>query len=75
MKTVTLPQFLTEEQIAQVMRLYEFHGDDAVESIQSLVIEPNMVAIDAKLGQENDPRYLAYMVVHVLATVAAARSS
>jgi hypothetical protein len=74
-KTVTLPQFLTEAQITEVLRLYAFHGDDAVEAIQTQVIEPNMATIDAKLGQENDPRYLAYVVVHVLATAAAARSS
>jgi hypothetical protein len=64
---ITLPQFLTEVQIAQAVRLYEAHGHwDSVAQIQAQVIEPNMVAINTKLGQENSPRYLAYAVVYVL---------
>lgn len=66
MKTITLPDFLTEEQIAEAIRLYEKHGDRAVAQIRAQVIEPNMAAIDAKLGQENDARYLAYVVVYAL---------
>lgn len=64
MKTVTLPQFLTASQIAHAEKLYKAHGMDAVAKIQAQVIEPNMAAINAKLGQENDARYLAYAVVH-----------
>ena len=66
MKTMTLPQFLTDAQIDQAIRLYEVHGMDAVAKIQAQVIAPNMTAINAKLGQENDSRYLAYAVVYVL---------
>jgi len=66
-KTVTLPQFLTEAQIAEAARLFDFHGMwDSVEPIRVLVIAPNLAAINEKLGQENDARYLAYAVVHVL---------
>jgi len=67
-KTMTLPQFLTEAQIAEAVRLFEAQaeGIDAVEQILERVIEPNMAAINAKLGQQNDPRYLAYAVVYVL---------
>jgi hypothetical protein len=65
-KTVTLPQFLTEAQINEAVRLYQAHGTHAVAQIQALVIEPNMAAINEKLGQENHPRYLAYAVLHVL---------
>ncbi len=75
MKTVTLPQFLTEEQIDQAIRLYRFHGDDAVEPIRTIVIEPNMAEINAKLGQENDARYLAYATVYVLSQTAATERS
>lgn len=64
MKTMTLPQFLTEAQIVQAVKLYEAHGMEAVAKIQTQVIEPNMAAINTKLGQENDARYLAYAVVH-----------
>ena len=68
MKTITLPDFLTPAQIAEAVRLYEAHaeGIDATEEILSRVIEPNMATINAKIGQENDARYLAYAVVHVL---------
>ncbi len=66
MKTMALPQFLTEAQIAEAIRLFETHGDRAVDQIRTRVIEPNMTAINAKLGQENDSRYLAYAIVYVL---------
>ena len=66
MKTMTLPQFLTEAQIALALTLYKDHGGmDAKGKIQTLVIEPNIAAINKKLGQENDPSYLAYAVVYV----------
>lgn len=68
-KTATLPEFLTEEQIAEADRLFEALGHRAVAEICARVIEPNLAAINAKLGQENDPRYLAYAVVHVLSQV------
>jgi hypothetical protein len=64
MKTTTVPQFLTEAQITEAIRLYKAHGTDAVPHIQAQVIEPNMLAINEKLGQENDARYLAYAVVY-----------
>ena len=66
MKTMTLPEFLTEAQIADALTLFKNHGGiDAKGKIQKQVIEPNMAAINKKLGQENDPSYLAYAVVHV----------
>ena len=72
MKTATLPQFLTESQIKEAARLYAKHGHwDAVAPIQALVIEPNLAAINGKLGQENDARYLAYAVVYALSQSAA----
>jgi hypothetical protein len=70
MKTMRLPQFLTAAQIRVAAGLYADHGMDAVAEIQAQVIEPNIAAINAKLGQENDPRYLAYAVVYVLSQVA-----
>jgi len=64
-KSVTLSDFLTDEQIDEATTLYADHGD-SVAQIQARVIEPNMAAINAKLGQENDARYLAYAVVYAL---------
>lgn len=68
-KSVTLLDILTKAQIAHAMRLYKAQGVAAVEKIQIEVIEPNMAAINEKLGQENDARYLAYVVVYVLSEV------
>ena len=65
-KTITLPEFLTEAQIIEATLLYEIDGIDATEQILTRVIEPNLAAINAKLGQENNARYLAYMVIIVL---------
>lgn len=66
-KSVTLPDFLTDGQIDEASTLYAAHGHwDSVAQIQVRVIEPNMAAINAKLGQENDARYLAYAVVYAL---------
>jgi DNA polymerase II small subunit/DNA polymerase delta subunit B len=65
-KTVGLADFLTDAQIVEAVRLFQIHGDRAAEQIRVRVIAPNMVAINAKLNQENDPHYLAYAVVHAL---------
>ena len=65
MKTMTLQDFLTDEQINAAIKLYEAHGMDATSPICKQIIEPNMEAINAKLGQENDACYLAYAVVYV----------
>lgn len=65
-KTATLSEFLTEAQLAACVRLFELYGTAAVTQIQAQVIHPNMPAINEKLGQENDARYLAYAVVHAL---------
>ena len=78
MKTMSLPQFLTAAQIAEAVRLFETQtkgADAVVEQILERVIEPNMASINAKLGQENDPRYLAYAVVYVLTQAQEQRSS
>ena len=66
MKTVTLPDFLTDGQIAEATALYVAHGANAVDKIMTNVIEPNMTAINQKIGQKNDARYLAYVVVYVV---------
>jgi hypothetical protein len=73
MKTITLPQFLTPAQIAEAARLFKRHGATSattVDQILTRVITPNMPAINKKLGQENDARYLAYAVLYALTQVA-----
>lgn len=60
-KQVTLPDFLTPAQIQRCTRLYP----DRIK-IRDEVIVPNMAVINEKLGQENDPDYLAWAVIYVL---------
>lgn len=68
-RSISLPDFLTDDQIAQAVKLYEAHGMDAVGKIRSQVIEPNMATINAKLGQEKRASYLAYAVVYTFSQV------
>ena len=52
MKTfIILTDFLTGGQIALAAKLYEAYGMDAVAKILAQVIEPNMDAINEKLGR------------------------
>lgn len=64
MKQVTLPDFLTEAQIAQLVALYESGG--RAREICEQIIAPSMAEINRKLGQENDPMYLAYACEFVM---------
>ncbi len=60
-RQITLLDFLTPAQVEECVLLYPSHR-----AIHDKVIAPNMVEINRKLGQENDPNYLAYLVVFVL---------
>lgn len=69
-KMVKLSDFLSDEQIQQAWEIFE-KSSKADQSagwcarmIDEQVIAPNMVTINEKLGQENDSRYLAYMIEH-----------
>lgn len=59
-KMVKLCDFLTEEQIEKATQL-RTHKE-----IREEIIEPNIAEINRKLGQENDPTYLAFMVEYVV---------
>lgn len=63
MKKVSLGQFLTDDQIAECVK---YHPDKNL--IRDKVIIPDLENINKKIGQENDPDYLAYAVIHVLNT-------
>jgi len=67
MKSMTLPDFLTPAQIDSAQALYrKFKGTGkfATECAKQ-IIEPNIAEINRKLGQENDPKYLAYACEYV----------
>lgn len=68
----TLHTFLTDEQITAALVLWRrphmsrmFHCD-----VKRQIIEPNMAEINRKLGQENDPAFLAYAVEYVFMQIA-----
>lgn len=67
MKQITLPDFLTDEQIQAALAIYREHKDSGrvAALIAANVITPNMAVINQKLGQENDAHYLAYCCEHV----------
>jgi len=67
MKQITLPDFLTEDAIQAAWKIYQEHkGTGRVATlIAAQIIEPNIVSINNKLGQENDAHYLAYCCEHV----------
>jgi hypothetical protein len=60
-KTVKLTDFLTDAQLKECIKLFPDR-----EAMLAKVIEPNMVEINRKLGQENDARYLSLMVYFLL---------
>lgn len=64
MKYTTLDAFLTDEQIQRAWELYEQLRDsgDYARRVREEIIIPNIGIINIKLGQQNDPGYLAYMV-------------
>lgn len=64
-RSVTLDEFLTDEQLEKCLVLYP-----DVYAIRREVIEPSMTEINRKLGQENDARFLAYMVIFAISQAA-----
>lgn len=58
---VSLGDILTDEQIRSVIKI----GNDPARVTRE-VIEPNLAAIDKKLGQGNDAHYLGYAICDVL---------
>lgn len=60
LRHVSITEFLTKDQIQEVFHLR------TAKLICDKVIKPNISNINQKLGQENDPMYLAYMIEHIL---------
>lgn len=68
-KTVAIGDMLSESQVKRAITLYEQHfpkDGSFVEVLVREIIEPGLDEINRKLGQENNPHYLAYMVHHAL---------
>lgn len=58
-RTITLPDFLTEAQLNRAQQC------KSAKEVKEKVIEPAIEEIDRRLGQQNDPMCLAYMVEHI----------
>ena len=67
MKTMTITQFLTDAEIEQALALYEKLAGTGTfaATLDAEIITPNMDRINQALGQENEPRYLAYAAEYV----------
>ena len=63
MKYVSLPDFLTKEQIQQALDIWT--DTQSAKEIAAKVIQPNLTEINRKLGQENDALYLSYACTYV----------
>lgn len=57
-KMVKIGDFVTDAMMEQIRVI----GAD-VQRLEREVIRPNMAEINRKLGQENDPTFLAYAIV------------
>jgi len=60
MRKITIDQFLNEKQIKEAIDLKN------AKDICKEIIEPNIDTINQKLGQENDPMFLAYAAEYVV---------
>jgi len=64
MREITIADILTDSEIDRARELYaEFKDTGTFASrVVDELIQPNIERINKKLGQENDPKYLAYCV-------------
>lgn len=70
---VSLPDFLTGSEIAQASRLWRVcqrSKEPFAPRCEREIIRPVIARINESLGQENDPRFLAYAVEYVLGKIA-----
>ena len=67
MKQITIDQFLTEAEINRAAEMYANLDGTGLfaATLAAQIIAPNIERINDALGQENDPRYLAYAVEYV----------
>lgn len=68
MKSITINDILTPEEINRAVELYKRHKGTGqfANIVMAKLILPNMPRINKKIGQENDAKYLAYAVEYVL---------
>jgi len=66
-RSITLADFLTEEELDRAAKLYEHReATGYAKAVCEQIIRPNIERINKALNQENDPMYLAYAVEYVM---------
>lgn len=68
MKEFTITDLLTDQEIKRARQMYRRFKDTGrfAAEVSKQLIEPNMERINRRLGQENDPMFLAYAVEYIL---------
>jgi hypothetical protein len=61
-----LLDFLNVEEFHLAERMWKESEHDYANRIAKRIIEPNIARINAALGQENSPKYLAYVVEYIM---------
>jgi hypothetical protein len=65
-KVTSLSDFLRREQVTAALKLYRTApAGTFAQRCADEIISPNIEEINLRLGQENDPKYLAYLVEYV----------
>lgn len=68
MKTGTIGDILfNEQQVARAIELFRTcRAGTFAKTICDELIQPQITEIDERLGQQNDPLYLAYVIEHAI---------
>lgn len=66
MKTVTMQDFLTTDEIKYALELWQSNSRGFASRVHDQIIKPNLARINKALGQENDPMYLAYAMEYIM---------
>lgn len=65
-KTVTIDMILTDAEISRAVYIFQNDPNNFHKRCVESLIKPNLERINASLGQENDPSYLAYMIEYAM---------
>ena len=68
MRTVTIGEILTPDEVERSMELWKAcpDGTGFAAKLATQVIAPALPRIDAATGQSNDAKFIAYMVEHAM---------
>lgn len=61
-RSITIGDFLTDQEIERALSLYRKNPEKFHKLCKEKIIAPNIERINTKLGQPNDPDFLAFAV-------------